>query len=196
MTSISSAGSSMVRSSVFSPQDLQRIREEFARLNRPSELSPFRTAAQMVEFGEEMLNWLQRGLGGAQGARGKLADEAFFAELERTRGKDFAESARATFERALKDSEGLAETALYHLSRNFTISGDLITVNDKGERVLGQFSLYGRGDDFSVLIDSQKGAFVSTPDGGFTDQFTRITPAQVRNLPYSAALGDNIDFSA
>jgi hypothetical protein len=196
MTSISAVGASVARAGQATlTQEQQEIQKIMAMIP-PSGLSPFRTAAEMVEFGEEQLNFLQRSLGAAEGARKTLEDGSLFRNVERGHGKEAADAMRAMMEKHLKLSEGEIQGALHHLSKNFSVSGNLITVNDKGERVLGEFSLYGQGDDFSVLIDSQKGAFVSTPDGGFTSQFTRITLAQVRDLPYRNALADTIDFSA
>lgn len=196
MTSIFSVGASVARAGQATlTQEQQEIQKIMAMIP-PSGLSPFRTAAEMVEFGEEQLELLQISLGGVEGTRKTLEDGSYFADVERNQGKEAANAMRGVLERYLKSAEGEVEGALHHLSENFSVSGNLIMVNDNGERVLGEFSLYGQGDDFSVLIDSRKGAFVSTPDGGFTSQFTRITPAQVRPLPYRDALADTIDFSA
>ena len=150
----------------------------------------FKTPAELVEVGEKFLDNLTSHLGGADSAR---YDLTLIEELRKTRGDEFAESFRATTEKSIGRFEQMAQTDISALHSAFSVSGELVTRNEEGRRVLGKFTLSGQGPGFAVQIDSEKGASVSNSGGPFTSDFARITPPQLRNLPYLKVVADTLN---
>lgn len=152
----------------------------------------FKTAADMVEFAENALDKLASSLGAADGFRRSLVPE----EYERDRkvhGEEIANRLKALKEKSMHSAEQMAQTDMAALRGAFSISGELIKRDEQGIRTLGKFTLSGQGPGFAVVIDSEKGASVSTNGGPFTSNFTRITPPQLRKLPYLKAIAETLN---
>ena len=152
----------------------------------------FKNAPEMVEFAESFLNKLTSSLGGADGARRSLTPERFEEDRKKF-GEEVATVLRSKTLAAMDKFEQMAQTDAAALRGAFSISGELIKTDEAGNRTLGRFTLSGQGNGFAVRIDSEKGAFVSTGDGSFTSDFARITPPQLRNLPYLQAIADTLN---
>ncbi|WP_431854524.1 hypothetical protein [Azospirillum sp.] len=152
----------------------------------------FKNAPEMVEFAENFLDKLTSSLGLAEGLRRSLTPEQFERD-KRIHGEETAKLRRAADEELMHKAEQMAQTDAAALRGAFSVSGDLIKTDEAGNRTLGRFALSGQGNGFAVRIDSEKGAFVSSGDGPFTSDFARITPPQLRNLPYLKAIADSLN---
>ncbi len=159
-----------------------------------SSYAAFKTSAEMVEFGEKFLDNLISHLGGADGARFGLQQDV--EHFRKTRGDEFAEEYRERMESYSASCERMAQTDLAALRGAFSVSGELIARDAEGRRMLGAFTLSGQGPGYAVRIDSEKGVSVSNDGGPFTADFARITPPQLRNLPYLKAIIDTLNVMA
>lgn len=161
-----------------------------ATASAASSNATFKTPAELVEVGEKFLDNLASHMASADGARWRIEH---MDEVRAARGAEFANKHRALMQDLMVRSESMAQTDIAALHKAFSVSGDLVTRNEEGRRVLGKFTLSGQGPGFAVRIDSEKGAAVSGNGGPFTGDFARITPPQLRNLPYLKAVADTLN---
>jgi hypothetical protein len=152
----------------------------------------FKSGTEMVEFGEKFIDNLSGHLDAATSLRHTLTPECL-EDLRNKRGDEFAEIVRSTCVEAIGKCEQMAQADQAALRSVFSVSGDLVTKDDKGDNVLGKFTLKGRGGGFAVIIDSEKGAFVTNNGKEFTSNFARAVPPQNRNLPYLKLISDTLN---
>jgi hypothetical protein len=152
----------------------------------------FKSGTEMVEFGEKFIESLSSKLGAVKAFKAMLSPE-HIEKIRNARGDEIAESLRATYIEGIGKCERMAQADQAALRSVFSVSGDLATKDDKGDNVLGKFTLKGRGGGFAVIIDSEKGAFVSNNGKEFTSNFARIVPPQNRNLPYLKLISDTLN---
>jgi hypothetical protein len=152
----------------------------------------FKSGTEMVEFGEKFIESLNSDLGAVKAFKAMLSPEEI-EKLRSARGDEFAESFRLSHIEAMGKCERMAQADQAALRSVFSVSGDLVTKDDKGDNVLGKFTLKGRGGGFAVIIDSEKGAFVSNNGKEFTSNFARAVPPQNRNLPYLKLISDTLN---
>jgi hypothetical protein len=152
----------------------------------------FKSGTEMVEFGEKFIEMLSSDLGAVKAFKSTLNPE-YFEMLRSARGDEFAASVRASDIEAMGKCERMAQAEQAALRSVFSVSGDLVAKDDKGDNVLGKFTLKGRGGGFAVIIDSEKGAFVSNNGKEFTSNFARAVPPQNRNLPYLKLISDTLN---
>jgi hypothetical protein len=152
----------------------------------------FKSGTEMVEFGEKFIEMLSSDLGAVKAFKALLSPE-HMEKVRNARGDEYAESVRASHIEAMGKCERMAQAEQAALRSVFSVSGDLVAKDDKGDNVLGKFTLKGRGGGFAVIIDSEKGAFVSNNGKEFTSNFARVVPSQNRNLPYLKLISDTLN---